>query len=679
MRKSYSTFLLLIAIFSLSILSLSVQSQVIISQYYKGAGTNKWIELTNMGTTSVNTASPQLKLGLWPSSGTTGSIKFSGSASQTVNLTVTIPAKGTVLIGNTANGTEVPYLTASSAAQTSNTVINFDGNDGIALLNSSNTIIDKFGQGINATDISYVRNSNVTSPTSSFSTSQWISVSLATVQAASTNSPNRLGYHIIPSCTTPANQPSALVLGSVTTNSIAGSFTSATGADAYLVVRSTSTSLTSNPIDGTSYSAGNSLGGGIVVDSGSSSSFTATGLNSGTNYYFFVFSVKNTSCSGGPKYLTANPLTGNAATALPACVAPSAQPTGLSFANTASTSLSGSFSASGANEYLVVMSAASTLSAAPANGVVYNNGDALGGGTVINRGTATSFSATGLNSNTTYYFFVFALNNTACAGGPVYLTANPLSGSQTTLYPSCVTPLAQPSAFTSSSTYNSINGSFTSATGTDGYLVLMGTVSSLTSNPVNGTVYNAGNSLGSGTVISAGVNLSFTATGLNANSTYYFFVYSYNNSVCSGGPLYLTASPLTGIQATTISPCAAPIQQPTALSFSSVTTSSMNGSFTTAGADEYLVLMSANSSLSANPINGIIYNSNDNIGGAIVVQRGVSNSFSLSGLSAATAYYVFVFSVNSKCSGGPVYLTTAPLSGSQITSAAESTVLNFYN
>ena len=679
MRKSYSTFLLVIAILSLSIFSLSVKSQVIISQYYKGAGTNKWIELTNMGSTSVNTASPQLKLGLWPSSGTTGSIKFSGSASQTVNLIVTIPAKGTVLIGNTANGTEVPYLTASSAAQTSNTVINFDGNDGIALLNSSNTIIDKFGQGINANNISYIRNSNITLPTSTFSTSQWTSVSLATVQTASATSPNRLGFHIIPSCTTPVNQPSAMVLGSVTTNSIAGSFTSATGADAYLVVRSSSTLLTSNPIDGNLYSAGNSLGGGIVVANSSSSSFTATGLNSGTNYYFFVFSVKSISCSGGPKYLTANPLTGNATTTLPACAAPSAQPTAFSFANAVSTSISGSFSASGANEYLVVMSAASTISAAPVNGIVYNSGDAFGGGTVITRGTATSFSATGLNSNTTYYFFIFALNNTACTGGPVYLTASPLSGSQTTLYPSCVTPLAQSSAFTSSSTYNSIDGSFAAVPGTDGYLVLMSTVSSLTSNPVNGTIYTAGNSLGGGTVISAGANLSFTATGLNANSTYYFFVYSYNNSACSGGPLYLTPSPLTGNQATTISPCAAPPQQPTAISFSSVTASSINGSFTTAGADEYLVLMTTNSSLSANPTDGIIYNSNDNIGGAIVVQRGVSSSFSLSGLSAATAYYVFVFSLNSNCSGGPVYLTTALLSGSQITSAVESTVLNFYN
>ena len=151
--KKWSKLFLLLLSFG----SLNADAQIIISQYYEGTGTNKWIELTNVGTVSVNTASPQLKLGLWVNSGTTGNIKFQGSATQTVNLTVSIPAKGTVLIGNTANSTEVPYLTAASAAQTSNTVINFDGNDGVALLNASNAFIDKFGQGINAANISPVK------------------------------------------------------------------------------------------------------------------------------------------------------------------------------------------------------------------------------------------------------------------------------------------------------------------------------------------------------------------------------------------------------------------------------------------------------------------------------------------------------------------------------------------
>ncbi|MBL0146166.1 MAG: lamin tail domain-containing protein [Chitinophagaceae bacterium] len=135
------------------LLQFTTNAQVIISQYYEGTGTNKWIELTNLGTAAVNTASPQLKLGIWSVGGSTGNIVFTGAATATMNLTVTIPAKGSVLIGNTGNGTEVSYLTAASAAQTSNTVINFNGNDGIALLSASNVVLDRFGTGINATDI----------------------------------------------------------------------------------------------------------------------------------------------------------------------------------------------------------------------------------------------------------------------------------------------------------------------------------------------------------------------------------------------------------------------------------------------------------------------------------------------------------------------------------------------
>ena len=537
MRKIYSLlFLLSFFLF----LSSAVKAQVIISQYYEGNNTNRWIELTNVGNTAINTASPQLKLGLWSSSGTTGNIKFSGSPTQTVNLNIIIPAKGTVLIGNTANGTEVPYLTAASAAQTSNTVINFDGNDGIALLNSSNTIIDRFGQGINANNISYVRNTSVIARSSTFNSTQWTIVSLATVQTALSGNANRLGYHLAPACAAPASQPNALVFGSITTNSIAGSFTTTLAADEYLVVRTTNASLSSNPVDGTVYNAGSSLGGGTVVYRGTLNNFSATGLSSGTAYNFFIFSLKSTSCSGGPKYLTSSPLTGSASTLLPACAAPSAQPATLSFSNTTSNSFAGSFTASVANEFLVVLSSSSSLSTNPVNGAVYNAGDVLGNGIVIGRGTVTSFTATGLNPNTAYYVFVFALNNTNCNGGPVYLTASPLSGSNTTLYPPCIAPAAQPTGLSFTSiTSNSIDGAFTAAAGTDNYLVVMSTSSSLSALPWNGNLYTIGNSIGSGVVISNNASTSFSSAGLSNNTVYYFFVFAYNNTACAGGPLFI--------------------------------------------------------------------------------------------------------------------------------------------
>ncbi len=116
-----------------------------------------------------------------------------------------------------------------------------------------------------------------------------------------------------PVCASPTDQPTALSLTPYYT-SIDGTFTAAASSpDGYLVVISTNSSLSANPVDGTTYSAGDALGGGTVVQSGAGTSFSATGLSSGTQYYFYIFS-QNYSCTGGPTYLTTSPLIGNATT-----------------------------------------------------------------------------------------------------------------------------------------------------------------------------------------------------------------------------------------------------------------------------------------------------------------------------------------------------------------------------
>jgi len=116
-----------------------------------------------------------------------------------------------------------------------------------------------------------------------------------------------------PPCTTPANQPTVLNLTPVGSSSITGSFTAAAGADAYLVVRYPSGGSPTNPVDGTTYTAGNALGTGTVVASSASTSFVATGLTGLTTYDFKVYSINNL-CGGGPKYLTTSPLVNSATT-----------------------------------------------------------------------------------------------------------------------------------------------------------------------------------------------------------------------------------------------------------------------------------------------------------------------------------------------------------------------------
>ncbi len=232
-------------------------------------------------------------------------------------------------------------------------------------------------------------------------------------------------------CTEPAAQPANLVL-TPTPTSISGSFTPATPAvDEYLIVRSTSPTISASPADGTAYNTGQAFGGGIVLISTSGNSFTDIGLLPNTAYYYFVFALNSENCSGGPNYLTTTPLIQNINTLpLPACVVPAGSPANLVL-NAAGNSITGSFTAAaGANRYLIVRSLSNSLSANPANAVTYTPGQALGGGTVVTYTPGTSFTANGLTTSTTYYFFVFAASGD-CSGEPLY-NNTALNGSATT-------------------------------------------------------------------------------------------------------------------------------------------------------------------------------------------------------------------------------------------------------
>jgi len=237
------------------------------------------------------------------------------------------------------------------------------------------------------------------------------------------------------------------------------------------------------------------------------------------------------------------------------CVTPTAQPTSLTFNNITNTSITGSFTAASpaADQYLVVMSTSSTLSATPQNGTSYTEGDEIGNGNVVVTTNNPSFTVANLNAGTAYYFSVFAVN-TSCIGGPLYNTAAPLTGNvSTTSPPACVAPSGTPGALTLNPASTSVNGSFTSATGADGYLVVRSTNSTLSFTPANGTSYSNGQTVGagnSGTVVKSSPGTTFSSTGLTPKTAYYFYVYAVSGFTCTGGPLYNTTA-VTGTTTTT--------------------------------------------------------------------------------------------------------------------------------
>lgn len=109
----------------------------------------------------------------------------------------------------------------------------------------------------------------------------------------------------------------------------------------------------------------------------------------------------------------------------------------------------------------------------------------------------------------------------------------------------CAFPTAQPTALVPTAGSSQVSGTFTAATGTpSNYLVVRYPQGSAVTDPVSGTTYTVGQSLGLGTVVSVNTTTNFTATGLIPSTAYTFYVYSYNAGTCSG-PLYLTTAPLT--------------------------------------------------------------------------------------------------------------------------------------
>ena len=112
----------------------------------------------------------------------------------------------------------------------------------------------------------------------------------------------------LPPCTVPANQPTGLVLTPISTGQINGSFTAAGGAPTgYLTVRYPAGSAVTSPVNATTYSTGNTLGLGKVVQASAATTFSATGLTPSTNYDFYVYSYNNPGGCSGPTYKVSGP------------------------------------------------------------------------------------------------------------------------------------------------------------------------------------------------------------------------------------------------------------------------------------------------------------------------------------------------------------------------------------
>ena len=327
-------------------------------------------------------------------------------------------------------------------------------------------------------------------------------------------------------CIAPLSQANSFLTGTITSSTFPATFSGS--ANGYLVIQSTSATLPSQPTNGTLYSAGNiaTLGAGLTfIQSGAATSFTATSLAGNTQYYFYIFAYNITSCSGGPAYHVSSPLSGNGITcpAIPNTV-------GSATVTTSGFTLNWTAPTGGSAAAITYSIQVTTDAGYTAN---------IAGSPFSIVAPIVTLNITGLSSNTPYYYRILASNS--CSSAYV-------SSSVTTLLAPCVAPASPANSFVLGSvTSTSIPASFSGAA--DGYLVVRSLTSTPPSQPVNGTIYNNGNTSSLGTAFSfvqSGATTTIPGTGLAPNNQYYYFIFAFNNTSCIGGPIYNTLGPLTG-------------------------------------------------------------------------------------------------------------------------------------
>ncbi len=180
--------------FTLTVTAAAAGGSLIISQYYEGLNSDKWIEVTNVGTGTVNLASPQRYLAL-----------FSNAAADAPSGVA--PTSSLALTGSLAPGASLLFKNSASvnpsyAVGTASGVINFNGDDLVILSAASGTTawagrLDVVGDGSTwGTDKSFVRKASVLAGNATWTPAEWTQATLAAVDGAAAGTSERLGAHL---------------------------------------------------------------------------------------------------------------------------------------------------------------------------------------------------------------------------------------------------------------------------------------------------------------------------------------------------------------------------------------------------------------------------------------------------------------------------------------------------
>lgn len=187
-----------------------------------------------------------------------------------------------------------------------------------------------------------------------------------------------------------------------------------------------SATCSANPVDGHSYSVGDIIGDCIVASTGSTTNFTLSGISTGNIIKTKIYSYNGQNFN--INYLTSSSLSASYTASLTS--EPIDQPSNITFSNITSSSMIVSFSGITSNDGYLVQISTSSITSSPLDGIIYDNNDTIGNSIVVGSGTGSSYTLTGLTSNTTYYFKINSYNGISFQRN--YNIINSLTGYQLT-------------------------------------------------------------------------------------------------------------------------------------------------------------------------------------------------------------------------------------------------------
>jgi len=480
---------------------------------------------------------------------------------SSANYLTTLPLEGSVATWATEPSSQASNISFTSLG-TSSLTVNFSNGNG-----SSRLLVAKAGSAINvfpSDGNSYTAN-NIFGSGSNLGSSNYVvgqgagpitvtGLSAATVYHFRLFEFNGSGvqsnYNVTTSTGNPSSrttltgepgaQPGSINFTSIADMSMTVGFSPATGPPSGYIgigkVGSAPGNPTDLPLDGTTYSVGNMIGGSSVAFVGSATLFPLSSLNAATDYHFLILSYNGSGAN--INYLQTTPLAGNQITL---ATPPGGQPTTMQFSNPSSTTLDISFAAATGSPtgYIALRKIGTSPTDVPVNATSYSVGNVIGSSVVAYVGASPSFNDSGLAPNIIYHYDVFSYNGV----GPTlnYLLVSPLEGSRTTLE---TEPASQPQSLVLNNfSTTSMEGTFVAAIGNPtGYLVLGKAGSTPLEIPTDGVTYTEGSSLGSSEVLSSGTSITFNPTGLNAGTEYFYKVFAFNGSGASTN--YLTPNAL---------------------------------------------------------------------------------------------------------------------------------------